>query len=137
MKNNKLQITFKLLWLGITLFTIYMLGWLTFILFWLGNIFNEKYDFWNLLLPNILTIGILIIYTKEILFGYRPKSSNWNLKSLLVFSILIIILTIVQISQFEVLFDNPKSKSWQITLSLITILTAYVGILLNRTLRVK
>ncbi|TDQ25464.1 hypothetical protein DFQ07_1886 [Tenacibaculum caenipelagi] len=137
MENNKLEILFKLLWVGLTLFTIYIFSWLSFIYLTFGNFETNQYNSWNLLIPNILTIGLLIFYAKEILIGYKPTSTARNLKSLLIFSTLIIILTIIQIPQFKLLFDSPKSKSWQIILSLIIILTCYVGIITNRILRIK
>nr|BFF37758.1 hypothetical protein BACT7_26200 [Tenacibaculum mesophilum] len=137
MKNRKPEILFKLLWIGLTLFTIYIFGWLTFIYLTFGNIGTDQYSSWNLLIPNILTIGLLIFYAKEVLIGYKPTSIARNLKSLLIFSTLIIILAIIQIPQFELLFDFPKSESWQIILSLIIVLTSYVGIITNRTLKIK
>ena len=85
MENSKPKILLKLIWIGLILFAIYIFGWLTFIDLTFGNLFKEKYGFWNLLLPNIFTIGILIFYTKETLIGYKPKSKNWNLKSLFFF----------------------------------------------------
>ena len=136
MENSKSEILLKLIWIGLTLFTIYIFGWLTFGYLTFGNLFKEKYGFWNLLLPNIFTIGILIFYTKEILFGYKPKTKNRNLKSLLIFSVLITMLTFVQIPQFELLFEDLKSEYWQITISLIIVLTSYVGIITNRILKI-
>jgi hypothetical protein len=135
MKKWKPEILFKLLWIGLTLFTIYIFGWLTFGFLTFGNLFKEKYGIWNLLLPNILTIGLLTFYSKELLIGYNPKSKSWNLKSLLIFSTLITILTFVQISQFELLFADLKSEYWQIIISLIIVLTSYVGIIMNRILK--
>ena len=137
MEKWKPEILLKLLWIGLVLTTIYIFGWLTFGYLTFGNLFKEKYGFWNLLLPNILTLGLLIIYTKEILVGYQSISTNRNLKSLLIFSVLIIILTLVQIPQFELLFTDLKSEPWQIILSLIIILTSYVGIIVNRVLKIK
>lgn len=137
MENNKLEILLKLLWVGLTLFTIYIFGWLTFIYLTFGNIETDQYSSWNLLIPNILTIGLLIFYAKEILIGYKPKSIARNLKSLLIFSTLIIILTIIQIPQFKLLFNDLKSEPWQIILSLIIVLTSYVGIIVNRILKIK
>lgn len=136
MENSKSEILLKLIWIGLTLFTIYIFGWLTFGYLTFGNLFKEKYGFWNLLLPNIFTIGILIFYTKEILIGYKPKTKNRNLKSLLIFSVLITMLTFVQIPQFELLFEDLKSEYWQITISLIIVLTSYVGIITNRILKI-
>ena len=137
MENRNLEILFKILWIGLILFTIYIFGWLTFGYLTFGNLIKEKYGFWNLLLPNIFTIGLLIFYTKELLFGYNPKSKNRNLKSLLVFLLLITFLTFVQIPQFELLFADLESEYWQIVLSLVIVLTSYVGIIINRILKIK
>lgn len=136
MEKWKPEILFKLLWIGLTLFTIYIFGWLTFGYSTFGNLFKEKYGFWNLFLPNILTIGLLIFYTKELLIGYNSKSKSRNLKSLLIFLSLITILTFVQIPQFELLFEDLKSEYWQIIISLIIVLTSYVGIIMNRVLKI-
>lgn len=134
MKNQKFGILLKLLWIVLTLFTIYIFSWLTFGYLTFGNIVKEKYTLWNLLIPNILSVVLLIFYTKEILIGYTPKSTSHNLKSLLIFSVLITILTFVQIPQLKLVFENQESSFWQIYLSLISILTSYLGILMNRIL---
>jgi hypothetical protein len=137
MKNSKSEILLKLIWIGLILFTIYIFGWFTFICLTFGNILTEKFNIWNLLIPNILSIGVLIFYTKEILNGYKPKSKNRNLKSLMVFSILIIILILIQIPQFELLFTGLKSEFWQIILSLIIVIASYLGLIMNRILKIK
>lgn len=137
MKNHNPEILLKLLWITLTLFTIYVFVFLTFVEFTLGKIGTEKYNLWNLLIPNILTIGLLILYAKEVVIGYTAKSIHHNLKSLLIFSILIISLVWIQAPKFKLLFNNSKSEIWQITLSLVIVLTSYVGIILNRILKIK
>ncbi|MCI2230027.1 hypothetical protein MC378_12685 [Polaribacter sp. MSW13] len=102
-----------------------------------GNIIAGKNNIWNSLIPSILTFGVLIIYTKEIIIGYKPKSKSWNLKSLLFFLILVITLSVTQISEFDILFEHFESDYWQIILSLIIILSSYLGILINRILKIK
>lgn len=135
MKECKYEILFKILWIGLTLYSIYIFSWLSFFHFTIGNLIDEKYGVWNLLLPNILTMGLLIFYTKELLIGYYPKSKYWNKISLLIFCIIIVILTFVQFPQYELLFSDMKSEYWTIGISLIIILTSYVGILMNRVLK--
>ncbi|MFI2742747.1 hypothetical protein ACG2LH_08410 [Zhouia sp. PK063] len=137
MDFKKSEILLKLIWIGAILFTIYIFGWLTFGYLTFGNIFKEKYNVWNLLIPNILTIGFLIFYTKELIIGYNPKSKSRNLKSLLIFSALITILTFVQIPQFKLLFEDLESEYWQIIISLIIVLSSYFGIIMNRILKLK
>ena len=137
MEINKYVIWFKLLWIGLVLTTFYIFGWMTFGYLTFGNIFSEKFTTWNLLIPNLLTIGLLVIYTKELVIGYKPESKTRNLKSLLFFSVLIILLILIQMPQFELLFDDIKAEPWLIILSLIIILTSYFGILMNRILKIK
>ncbi|MBF4465149.1 hypothetical protein [Flavobacterium sp. LC2016-12] len=137
MKTINLEFSLKAIWIVFILITIYIFSWITFLNFTFGNIVTTKYTIWNLIIPNIFTLGILIIYTKEILMGYNPKSKSRNLKSFVFFTILILILTLIQIPQFEIIFDENNSKYWQIVLSLIIVLTSYFGIILNRVLKIK
>lgn len=137
MKTFNLEFLLKAIWIVSILVTIYIFSWITFLNFTFGNIVTTKYTIWNLILPNIFTLGILIIYTKEILMGYNPKSKSRNLKSFVFFTTLILILTLIQIPQFELIFDENNSKYWQLVLSLIIVLTSYIGIILNRILKIK
>ena len=137
MKTTNLEFSLKAIWIVFILITIYIFSWITFVNFTFGNIVTRKYTIWNLIVPNIFTLGILLIYTKEILMGYNPKSKSRNLKSFVFFTTLILILTLIQIPQFKIIFDENKSKYWQIVLSLIIVLTSYFGIILNRILKIK
>lgn len=137
MKTINLEFSLKAIWIVFILITIYIFSWITFLNFTFGNIVTSKYTIWNLIIPNIFTLGILLIYTKEILMGYNPKSKSRNLKSFVFFTTLILILTLMQIPQFELIFDENNSKYWQIVLSLIIVLTSYFGIILNRILKIK
>jgi len=137
MKFTKSEILFKTIWIVLILITVYVFSWLTFIHFILEDIGTEKYTIWNLIIPNILTFGILIIYSKEIISGYKPKTKSRNLKSLIIFSTLIIILSLLQYSQFEFILEESKSHYWGIILCLIIVLTSYIGIISNRILKLK
>lgn len=137
MKTIDLELSLKAIWIVLMIITIYIFSWITFLNFTFGNIVTSKYTIWNLIVPNIFTIGILLIYTKEILMGYNPKSKNRNLKSFVFFTTLILILILIQIPQFELIFEENNSKYWQIVLSLIIVLTSYFGIILNRILKIK
>ena len=127
----------KILWIALILFSIYVFGWTTFIYLIFGNGTGEKQGFWNLVAPNILTVGLLIIYLKELLVGYKAQTKNGNLKSLGLLTVIVVVLIAVQKLQLDSLFDDIKSESWQITISLIVILTSYIGLLANRILKIK
>lgn len=136
-KINKLEILFKTIWIGLLLITFYVFSWLTFGEFIFGDFGTGNFTLWRFVIPNILTFGILIIYTKELLFGYKPKTKNQNLKSLIIFSLLITILTLIQFPQFQLLLMDLKPEFWQMILSLIIVLTSYLGIIMNRILKIK
>lgn len=137
METNKYEILFKVLWIVLVLTTFCVLGWMTFGYLTIGNIFSKKFTTFNFLIPNILTIILLIIYTEELLIGYRPQSKNRNLISLLFFFILIITLIFFQVSQFDLILDELIWESWFIILPLTIVSTSYLGILLNRILEIK
>ncbi|WP_420552833.1 hypothetical protein [Tenacibaculum aiptasiae] len=137
MKINKLEILLKLIWVAGTVFTIFILGSITFVLLTLGNIGEEKYNFWNLTLPHILTIAILLLHTKEILKGYKPKSAKHNLISLITFSVLIITIVWILGKEFKVIFRDDILDHWEVFFSYLIIFTAYIGIIVNRIQTLK
>ena len=137
MKFNKSEILFKIIWVVLILITIYTFSWLTFIFYTFGNIATENFTLWNLIVPNILTIGIIILYSKELLTGYKTESKRRNLASLFLFSTVIIILNFLQHSEFQFIIKQSKSEYYQTILCLIVILTSYVGIILNRIIKFK
>ncbi|CAL2101373.1 conserved membrane protein of unknown function [Tenacibaculum sp. 190130A14a] len=137
MKIDKLEVPLKILWIGLTLYSIYIFSWLTFGFLTFGNLFKEKYTIWNLLLPNIITIGIVIFHAKEIVLGYKPVSYRKNIISLIFFSIVILILVDLQALQFKFLFEKSTVENWEISITLIMILASYIGIIMNRILKMK
>ena len=72
----KLEIFFKTIWIGLLLITIYVFSWLTFGEFIFKEFGTGNFTLWKFIIPNILTYGILFFYTKELLFGYKPKTKN-------------------------------------------------------------
>lgn len=137
MKNNYFEIVFKVTWVILLLNTLYMWGWWTFLKYAFKDILEN--DFWilNLIIPNILTIGILLIYTKELLVGYKPKSKVKNKKSLFLFLSLVSILIIVQFPQFALILDKPELINIEIILTLIITFMAYFGIVGNRVMKLN
>lgn len=137
MKIDKLEIPLKILWVGIALWSLYIFSGLTFLLFILSDTFKETNSILNVLLPNIVSLGIVMLHTKEIVIGYKPASYRKNLISLSIFSIIILILILLQIPQFEFLFGDSTYKYWEITITYMVILASYLGIIMNRMLKMK
>ena len=132
-----MNLIFKIAWVLILCVSIYFFGWLTFMFYVLDDFGENKYSIFNLVIPNFLTIIILFIYTKELLFGYHARSKGRNIKSLLIILFVILFLAIVQFSQFEFMTKDLELTNIITTLVWITIFTSYVGVLLNRILSIK
>lgn len=132
-----MNIIFKIIWLILITVCVYFYGWLTFAFYILDDFGENQFSIFNLILPNLLTLVVLLIYTKEFLFGYHPKSNTQNGISLVVMIVLILFLTFIQFSQFEFLFRGEELSNFIFILVMATILTSYIGILLNRVLVVK
>jgi len=88
-ESNNLGVLLKTIWIGLALVTIYCLFMITFTYMLFESLISKQFNIWNLLIPNLISIGIIFIYTKELLIGYNPTSKKKNLKSLIIFYLLI------------------------------------------------
>lgn len=134
MNKSTLIIFIKLLWIIAALFAIYIFSWLNFIY---NFLFNDLFrsHFLVFILSNLATVSILFIYSKELLLGYNTPSYKSNLKWLIIFTLLIIILIFLQYKIFLMLFLD--FRTWQSSISILIILTSYIGIVLNRFFKLK
>lgn len=134
--NKIFSIIFKLAWIAGLLFSLYAFVHIfIFTLFTQSEVFNQSYqlNFWNFILPNLLSIILLFLFTKELLVGYQAKSTKQNWLS---FTIFTIIITSILISQFDfynwLVFDD--SDSILLAIPIILILTSFIGLAANRIL---
>lgn len=132
MNEVRVSHIFKVIWMVLALLTVYTIAWLTFLDYILDDLFKGKYSRQYLLISNLITLWLLLIYTKEILYGYNPKSNKINKISLSIYLLVIVFLILIQYSQFKNLYDYSEVNNYLIVFSLITILTSYYGIIINR-----
>ena len=137
MSTRTFELIFKIIWVIALLVAVYIFCWFTFFLFTIGNIGSNSFTIANLIIPNLLTILLLFLYTKELLIGYRPKSKSVNLKSFALLFILISTITIFQLPQFEFLYKAFETHEWQIIFTFILTLTSYIGLIANRVFRFR
>lgn len=78
-----------------------------------------------------------MLHVREIILGYKTISYRKNLISLSIFSIIILVLILLQIPQFEFLFSDSIYIYWGITITYMVILASYLGIIMNRVLKIK
>lgn len=136
--NKSIGNLFKIAWIMALLPSLYYFGLMVFFDFVVDDIFSNQKDvfnFWNFILPNIISIVLLLIYTKELLYGYTPKTRRANLESLGIFSLLIFTLLIV-LNEYYKEIISATGEFIGMTIPTIMIFTAYLGIFLNRLSRV-
>lgn len=136
--NKSIGNLFKIVWIIALLPSLYYFGLMVFFTFVLDDIIpkhSEGLNFWNFILPNFISIVILLIYTKELLYGYTPKTRRTNIESLIVFSLLILTLLII-LKKFYKDIISDTGEEIGMTIPTIMVFTAYLGIILNRISRV-
>ncbi|CAM1340297.1 membrane hypothetical protein [Tenacibaculum amylolyticum] len=132
--TKTLPILFKLLWLAIYLIILYIGSFYTLLFYFL----NKENTFWNLILPNITTIVLLTIYTKEILIGYRPKSKKHIKLSLIIYIVIVLLLLIIQYNQYSFFLENEQEIHYsEIALTWAVIFTSYIGLIMNRIQKLR
>lgn len=132
--TKTLPILFKLGWIAIYLIILYLGSFYTLLFYLL----NKENTFWNLILPNITTIILLTIYTKEIFIGYRPKSKKHIKLSLIRYIVIVLLLLIIQYNQYSFFLENEQEiHYWEIALIWAVIFTSYVGLIINRIQKLR
>ena len=132
-----MSLFFKVIWIILTLVTIVILFWNTILFSTIGNLKTENYNFWNLVLPNLISLFLLLKYSKDVLSGYQPTSNRLNLIWLVILAILVPFQIWVQQPQFDVTPYNFDLTYWPIIVAQGVILTSYIGLILNRVLWLK
>lgn len=88
---------------------------------------NENFGLFSL----AITIVLLFIYMKEIIFGYNPKSKKQ--KNISLFIILFLIgYNLLSFPLFSVFLDDFGTTSWLMNLSFTNILRSFIGLIINR-----
>lgn len=132
-----LETILKILWVVGVLFSIYVLAWLVFFSFeLLGSYSRIELTFLNYILPNIVNVILLIVYTRELIIGYRPVSQQRNLMSLAFLVVVVVLLIVVQLDDFKWYIESA-SDDFAIVIPLLMIATSMVGLLSNRAMNIK
>jgi len=125
---------FKIGWVVGLIYSLYMYSWMIFLSFLTQDLINEnaKDLTWvNFILPNFLSIALLLLYTKELLMGY--KSSNRKKNKISLTAIVLIGIAII-ISQHEFYFwiiESSEKELW-LLIPVILILVSIIGLTINR-----
>lgn len=134
MVNIKKQISFLfiLIWLFSLIVTLYTLLSFTFIA---GFISFFKIT-GEVIFSNVITCILLLIYSKELCFGYHSNSKKQNVLSLLFYGFLITAVLLLQYPFLFSLIGDFQMNPWEVSISVILIITTYLGLLINRMLKI-
>jgi len=130
---------FKIGWGLCLLFSLYILFWMVFMSFLTQSLDNDKGEnlTWiNFIIPNIASLILLGLYTKEILVGYKPKTRNRNLVSLAIVLIVSIGILITQVEFYKWLIEG-SGKEWFIIIPIVLIVTSIIGLIFHRIDKMK
>lgn len=128
---------FKSIWLLILLISLYTVIKISIALFFVEICLDNDFKFFNLIIPNLISCCLLVIYTYEIMLGYKSISKQRNYKSLVIYSLIIIMITLFQFHQFEYVINDINLENWCFIITCIAVITSYIGLLLNRILSIK
>lgn len=125
---------FKIGWVVGLIYSLYMYSWMIFLSFLTQDLISEntKDLTWvNFILPNFLSIALLLLYTKELLMGYKPLNRKKNKISL---TAIVLIGIAIIVSQHEFYFwiiESSEKELW-LLIPVILILVSIIGLTINR-----
>lgn len=125
-----MEIIFKGLWGILVLLALYCWLWLDLILFLMEDYYNNKVNLYLTIGGNLITVFLILKYSKELFLGYKKKSRNKEIKSFVLHVLLIIGLLTIQYHQLLGFFKESKNLYVGIVFLVITV--SYIGILVHR-----
>ncbi len=127
-----LSLLFKISWIIAALYSIYFIFGTMF----LGYIFqfeNAKPErtVLNFVLPSLVGILSIILFSKELIFGYFTEYYKRSLISLAIISILIIVSSIPLIDYYSWFLEDIDS-TFGVGIPLLILFASFLGLILNR-----
>ena len=129
-----MELLFKIVWICGLAFTLYVIFLLLFMNYLTQSFIDsptKELTILNFLIPNLICILLLGIYTKELLTGYNPANKNRNIISLLVVTICSLVVITTQFDFYKWIFEE-STEDWYLGIPIILVLTSIVGLLTHR-----
>lgn len=130
----QIELAFKIVWIFALLFSLYGFGWVVFLSFVSQDIFNvdsNKLTWMNFIVPNAISVILLLVYSKELIMGYNQKSNSKSIKSLIVLSGCILYIGTTQLN-FYIWIIEDSTEDWFVVIPIIMIVTSMVGLFIHR-----
>lgn len=129
-----MELLFKIVWICCLALTLYILS-LLLLMDYLSQStiegLTKEFTIFNFLIPNLISIILLGIYTKELLLGYNPKNRQRNSLSLLVVTICCFVVIGTQFEYYKWILEESTDE-WYFVIPLIIVLTSMLGLLTHR-----
>ena len=125
---------FKFMWTAAMILSLIPFFW---IVIW--TLFSQYEDdirltWLNFILPNLISVIFLLLYTWELIFSYRFKQIRSTVRSLI---LLIICSLYILTTQFDFYFYIVDHEDWTLNVPLVLILSSMIGLIVHRLISLR
>ncbi|NNE14730.1 MAG: hypothetical protein HKN51_07115 [Saprospiraceae bacterium] len=112
-----------------------------YIVIWLGHnvyvtnksaISGFDLNFRNFILPLIVAIIILLIFTKEVFFGFKSIKEEISYKTIFFFVLLELIVCVYLFNPIKYILQKMEGRETALLFAVTTILVSFVGVIWHR-----
>ena len=119
----------KLMWTVALIWSLYIFFWILFFSFLTQSPDGIQMTWLSFILPNLINVIFLLLYTRELIFGYRFKQLQSTVRSLV---LLIICSLYILTTQIDLYFYIVDHEDWTLNVPLVLILSSMIGLIVHR-----
>ena len=119
----------KLMWTVALIWSLYIFFWILFFSFLTQSPDGIQMTWLSFILPNLINVIFLLLYTRELIFGYRIKQLQSTIRSLV---LLIICSLYILTTQIDLYFYIVDHEDWTLNVPLVLILSSMIGLIVHR-----
>ena len=124
----------KLMWTVALIWSLYIFFWILFFSFLTQSPDGIQMTWLSFILPNLINVIFLLLYTRELIFGYRIKQLQSTVRSLI---LLIICSLYILTTQFDFYFYIVDHEDWTLNVPLVLILSSMIGLIVHRLISLR
>ena len=124
----------KLMWTVALIWSLYIFFWILFFSFLTQSPDGIQMTWLSFILPNLINVIFLLLYTRELIFGYRIKQLQSTIRSLV---LLIICSLYILTTQIDLYFYIVDHEDWTLNVPLVLILSSMIGLIVQRLINLR
>ena len=124
----------KLMWTAALIWSLYIFFGILFFSFLCQFPDDIRLTWLNFILPNLISVIFLLLYTWELIFSYRFKQIQSTVRSLI---LLIICFLYILTTQFDFYFYIVDHEDWTLNVPLVLILSSMIGLIVHRLISLR